>query len=75
MNEDEKFVVDCEEFVADCEELSKKILAMIIEYPKAVGICVMPGLVAVLIKENGIPKEVAFSMVESALEDMEGVSE
>lgn len=57
-------------FVQQCQELSEKIVNLLVDYPKAVAICAVPGLMASMAKVYNLPRAMVIAMLDSALEDI-----
>jgi len=58
-------------FVRQCEELGGKLNATLCGYPKPVAICVLPGVLAAVMRTFDLPREMVISMLDSALEDID----
>lgn len=58
------------EFARQCEEAGEKINALLFTYPKPVAICVLPGVMAAVMKVFGVPREAVIAMLDSALKDI-----
>lgn len=59
------------EFVQQCEEAGDKVLALVLSYPKAVALCVLPAALASVMKVFNIPREVIIAMLDGAMEDID----
>lgn len=59
-----------EEFVRQCAELGDKLTKALFGYPKAVAVCVLPGLMAAVATTLEIRRETLIEMLDSALRDM-----
>ena len=58
------------EFLRECSELGEKLIEITFLYPKRVGICVIPAVMASIITALGIPRDTIVSVLDSALEDL-----
>lgn len=61
---------DEEVFVRQCSEAAEKITALLFSYPKPVATCVLPGVLAAVMKTLAMPREMVIAMLDSALEDI-----
>lgn len=59
-----------EVFVRQCEEAGEKLTAVLFAYPKPVAICVLPGVLAAVMKTFDMPRETVIAMLDSALDDI-----
>ncbi len=59
-----------EKFEEQCHELGGKITEALFAYPKAVAICVLPGVMAAVAATFEIPRATFIAMMDSALEDI-----
>ena len=59
-------------FVKQCDELAGRVTEILFSYPKAVGLCVLPGLMAAVAGTFKIPRDTLVAMLDSALEDIQG---
>lgn len=57
-------------FVRQCQEAGERLTAILFAYPKSVSICVLPGLLAVVMKTFDMSREMVIAMLDSALEDI-----
>lgn len=62
-----------EQFVRQCEEAGEKITSILFSYPKAVAVCVLPGVLASVMKVFSLPREMVVAMIDSAIEDLQDV--
>lgn len=58
-------------FVRQCGEAGERITNLLFSYPKAVAICVLPGVLASVMKTFELPRDMIVAMLDSALEDIE----
>lgn len=59
-----------ETLTRQCDEAGKKILATLFTYPKDVAACVLPGVLATVMRVLSIPRETVVAMLDAALEDI-----
>jgi hypothetical protein len=58
-------------FTSQCDECGKKIIAVLFSYPKPVAICVLPGVLASVMRTFSMPREMILEMLDSAVEDID----
>lgn len=58
-------------FVRQCEEAGGRITDVLFSYPKPVAICVLPGVLASVMKTFELPRAMIVAMLDGALEDIE----
>jgi hypothetical protein len=68
----ENLAAEDREFAQQCAEAGEKIANILTDYPKAVQVCVIPGVLASVSKVYGLPRAMVIAMLDSALEDING---
>jgi hypothetical protein len=63
-------VVTRQHFAEQCAEAGERMTALLFQYPRPVGECVLFGLVASVMSVTGISRDQAIAALDSALEDM-----
>jgi len=64
-------VVNEDEFSRQCQEVGEKITDVLFGAPKAVAVCVLPAVLAAVMRTLDIPRETIIAMLDSALEDID----
>ena len=62
--------LDEEQFAQQCTEAGEKIMSLLFTYPKIVAVCVLPGVLASVMRVFGLPREAIVALLDGALEDM-----
>lgn len=68
----ERGIASAEDFNRACEELGGRLVEVLFAAPKPVAICVLPGVLAAVMRTFDIPRETVIAMLDSALEDING---
>jgi hypothetical protein len=63
--------IDEEVFVRLCNSASDIIIETLFACPKPVAICVLPGVLAAVMRTFGVPRETLIAMLDAALEDID----
>lgn len=63
-------MTDEEKFEKDCTETAEQVVNILLGKSKLVAICVMPAVLATIIKTFEVPRDMAIRMMDSALEDI-----
>jgi hypothetical protein len=72
MNDSPSKTTDEDElFVRQCAEAGERLTELLFSYPKPVAVCVLPGVLASVLRTLGLPRDVAVAMLDSALEDID----
>lgn len=58
-------------FVKQCAEAGERLTNVLFSYPKPVAVCVLPGVLASVMRTLGLPREMIVAMLDSALEDID----
>lgn len=61
-----------EDFIRACKDLSGRLIDVFFAAPKPVALCVLPGVLAAVMRTFNIPRETVIAMLDSALEDING---
>ena len=64
-------MVNDDQFAQQCQEIGEKITDVLFEAPKPVAVCVLPAVLAAVMRTLDIPRETIIAMLDSALEDID----
>jgi len=70
---DDAKTIDPNEFVRQCGELGNKLTEALFAYPKPVSVCVLPGVLAAVMRTFNLPRDMVIRMLDSALEDIDAI--
>jgi hypothetical protein len=63
--------IDKEVFVRLCQSAGDIITETLMACPKPVAVCVLPGVLAAVMRTFEIPRETLIAMLDAALEDID----
>lgn len=59
-------------FRRQCSEAAIRMAGLLATYPKAVGVCAMPGVLVSVMRVSGISRDITVDMIDSAFRTMDG---